>query len=185
MTRAIVYLIGVNDSTLKLYCNHDGYVRRGLGEALYRFCERQEPGVSPAEVLYALFIDKDNRLDLNRSGDEIVDYVYRITCSPSGRPQLMCWKVDWHGDKRPLAERMGDPVDVESEINRKDEDEWPGLFPCPFCGANPSIVSSYREGTTICCDEPSCSGSCLIGRYQVAHDAEIAWNEAYKRIKIK
>lgn len=119
MTRAIIYLIGVNGSTLKLYCNHDGYVRRGLGEALYLFCERQEPGVSPAEVLYALFIDKDNRLDLNRSGDEIVDYVYRIICSPSGRPQLMCWKVDWHGDKRPLAERMGD----QSILNLKSTEK--------------------------------------------------------------
>lgn len=189
MTRATIYLTGADGNSLKLYCNHDSYIRHGLGEALYRFCGRQTPGASPAEVLYALFTDQDKSLDLERCGDEGVDYVYKIICSPEQQPQLMCWKVDWLGDnKRPLVERMGDPVDIEAEINRKDENEWPGLFPCPFCGSAP-VISSFFRGiiteTTIHCENPSCPGNSLIGRYKVAHDAEIAWNDICKRINNK
>lgn len=187
MTRAIIYLIGADGRTLKLYCNHDSYIRKGLGEALYRFCEQQEFGATPPEVLYGLFTAENKYLDLNRNGDEVVDYIYKITCTPSDRPQLMCWEVDWGGDnKRPIAERMGDPLDIEAEINRKDENEWPGLFPCPFCGSQPTIVSSYPGGTTIRCGNPSCLGNLMVRRYfQVAHDAEIAWNDACKRLRIK
>ena len=36
MTRAIIYLIGADGRTLKLYCNHDSYIRQGLGEDLHR-----------------------------------------------------------------------------------------------------------------------------------------------------
>ena len=183
MTRAIVYLIGADGSTLKLFCNHDSYICNGLGEALYRFCMQQGQGASPEKVLYALLTAKDPYLDLDCNGDEVVDYVYKIICSPLERPQLKCWEVDWQGDnKRPLADRMGDPLDIEAEINNKDKNEWPGLFQCPFCGTHPSIVSSFREGTTICCDNSACPGRFLIGRYQVAHDAEIAWNDVCKRI---
>ena len=154
MTRAIIYLIGADGHTLKLYCNHDSYIRQGLGEALYRFCEQQRQGASPPEVLYGLFTAENEYFDLNRNGG-IVDYIYKIICTPSNRPQLICWEVDWSGDnKRSIEERMGDPLDIEAEINRKDKDEWPGLFPCPYCGSQPSIVLSSSGWTTIHCNTP-------------------------------
>ena len=183
MTRAYLDLTGENVATVRLYRNHDGYISGGLGEELNEFCKKQKVGVTPSDILFSLLSD-GNPYELELLGDNIgVDYIYRITCSSSDKPTLTCWEIDWLGDnKRPLEERMGDPIDIEKEIEEGKEDKWSGLLPCPFCGRNPSIRSSFREGTTIECSDESCRGSRLIGRYQVAHDAELAWNDICKHM---
>ena len=179
-TRAILDLKGEDGSSLRLYCDHDGYIA-GVGEYLYDFCKKQKAGMSPAEVLYALLFENSFGLDAYGE-DEVIDFAYQINCSSTQTPLLLCWDVDYSGDnKRPLKERMI-PIDLEAKMQQIKKNSWPELSPCPYCGKLPSIGWFSHKGSTVACDEPSCKGSSLIGWYQVERDAEIAWNEQCKII---
>ena len=176
-TRAMVNVIDGKGGRMRLYCSHDGYLRDGLGEWLYRFCESHKNVEHVSEVLCEL-VSQDNDFGLSLTvEDNAIDFVYDICGYDCEGLQLTCRKVDRSvNGKTSVEDRLQPPIDIEKELSKSED--WKGLAVCPFCGAEPSCRTSSRNGNTVSCEDDSCRGNALIGWFTKMHDAELAWNAA-------
>ena len=130
-TRAIISLEGEHNESFRLFSNYDSYIKNGVGEALYDFCNSQNSNLSIGDVLYELLSNEEFSLDLE--GSFGIDYFYKIVCSKNHPPKLFCWQVDWLGDNtRPIEERLGEPIDIAKELASKEVK--PIVRVCPCCG---------------------------------------------------
>ena len=152
-TRAILNLTDGLGDRIRLYCPSDGYIRNGLGEWLYEFCERYKGNGTVSSVLNELLLSQ-NCIGLSLTGEmDAIDYVYGIECTKCAKLLLTCSRVDWTGG---IKGRSLSSIDIVAELEKPCNDVWPGLSSCPFCGRKPATVASFRDGNTVCCDDSSC-----------------------------
>ena len=182
-TRAIVNVVDGKGGKLRLYCPHDGFLRDGLGEWLYRFCEGHKRVAHVSEIVGEL-VSQDKNFGLSLTVDDCaIDYVYDIDCSVNEGLRLRCREVDWSvNDQVSIENRLRPLIDIEEELSNSEEG-WKGLSVCPFCGEEPSCRTSSRSGNTVSCDDDSCRGKVLIGWFAKMHDAELAWNAACQNVR--